>query len=332
MFVGDSMTVGRAGDGTWRYWMWRHLRQCAICGGDPHTSEPRGTESHAAEPRGTQSRASEPRDTRSRDTASRRTYDIVGPWTSQYTEPHTRDTLGNGADTGGAPREAAARTGELGGSALPPSASAHLAAWGEGWQHMARRVRAAVAGCRPDVLLISLGLIDLGFYTNSAQTDAYVREFFAEARAAGPRTRAVVLPVVPNIRALLDAGFAAEVERFNELLSETLAALSLPGSPLVLAAPPVAYDVRGDTYDGTHPAASGERKLAAAFADALHGLHGPHGSHGPLDASWRHPVAQPASVTSAPADATAPAPPAAVPASGGSTGARVSRFANVESV
>lgn len=25
LFVGDSMTIGRAGDWTWRYRMWRHL-------------------------------------------------------------------------------------------------------------------------------------------------------------------------------------------------------------------------------------------------------------------------------------------------------------------
>ena len=31
-----------------------------------------------------------------------------------------------------------------------------------------------------------------------------------------------------------------------------------------------AYDILLDTYDGTHPNASGEHKLAAAFADAMH--------------------------------------------------------------
>lgn len=34
-------------------------------------------------------------------------------------------------------------------------------------------------------------------------------------------------------------------------------------------APPT-YDIHKDTYDGTHPSASGEHKLAAAFADAMH--------------------------------------------------------------
>ncbi|WP_030898177.1 GDSL-type esterase/lipase family protein [Streptomyces sp. NRRL F-5126] len=216
MFVGDSMTVGRTRDLTWRHWMGRHLLHCRRCvaGGAGHA-------------------------------------EVVGPWTGQYEEPGSR--------------RAGARCGD----------SPHLAAWGEGWLHMAGRVRAAVRDHGPDVLLVSLGLIDLGFYTDSAQTIGNVRRFVDEARAADARIRAVVLPVVPNVRARTDVLFAAEVERFNGLLAATLGELTMPGSPLLLAAPPtappVSYDIGRDTYDGTHPSPSGERKLAAAFAHTLHG-------------------------------------------------------------
>ncbi|MBP0460619.1 GDSL-type esterase/lipase family protein [Streptomyces montanisoli] len=228
MFVGDSMTVGRTRDLTWRHWMARHLLHCRSCvaGGE------RPAEVAA-------------------EVAADSAAEVVGPWTGQYEA------------TG------IAQAGSVGGNAP------HLAAWGEGWLHMAGRVRAAVRDHRPDVLLVSLGLIDLGFYTNSAQTIGNVRRFVDEARAADARIRAVVLPVVPNVRAETDASFAAEVERFNGLLAATLGELSSPDSPLLLAAPPtappVSYDIGRDTYDGTHPSPSGERKLAAAFAHALHG-------------------------------------------------------------
>ncbi|MCF3963112.1 GDSL-type esterase/lipase family protein, partial [Streptomyces fuscigenes] len=221
LFVGDSMTIGRTGEATWRHWMARHLGDCPDCprSGGPAT--------------------------------------VVGPWTRQYED----------AAAGPGPAAPAA-----GGTAA--ATSPHLAAWGEGWLHMASRIRGAVAEHRPDVLLVSLGLIDLGFYTDSGQTDTNVRRFVAEARAAAPGIRAVVLPVVPNVRAATDAPFAAEVERFNARLASTLGELGTPRSPLVLAppptAPPVAYDIRHDTYDGTHPSPSGARKLAAAFAAALH--------------------------------------------------------------
>ncbi|MGC5037550.1 MULTISPECIES: GDSL-type esterase/lipase family protein [unclassified Streptomyces] len=163
--------------------------------------------------------------------------------------------------------------------AEPDFPRAHLAGWGEGWLHMAPLIGEAVRSCRADVLLVSLGLIDLGFYTNAEQTAGNVRAFTAEARAANRRVRMVWLPVTPNVRAHTDALFAGEVARFNEILAKTAADLDEPASPILLASTPPSYDVSTDTYDGTHPNAAGEHKIAAAFAAALHqgwGLGGPY--------------------------------------------------------
>ncbi|MBD0746318.1 SGNH/GDSL hydrolase family protein [Streptomyces sp. CBMA152] len=219
MFVGDSMTIGRAGDFTWRYRMWQHL-----------------------------------------STSFDGPYEIVGPRTELF------DT------TAGAPVSY-----EYGDPSFPADARRHLSGWGEGWLHMAPLIGEAAAGV--DILLVSLGLIDLGFYTDSGQTAENVRRFVAQARTANPSIRMVLLPVIPNVRADTDAPFAAEVARFNELLAKAVADLDSPSSPLLLASVPPSYDIHHDTYDGTHPAASGEHKLAAAFADAMHqawGLGGPY--------------------------------------------------------
>jgi hypothetical protein len=152
----------------------------------------------------------------------------------------------------------------------PDFPRAHLAGWGEGWQHMVPLIGEAVRTQRADVLLVSLGLIDLGFYTNAVQTAANARAFVAEARAANPRIHLVLLPVIPNVRAESDAPFAAEVAAFNELLAKAVADLDEPRSPVLLASPPPGYDVHHDTYDGTHPNASGEHKIAEAFAEAMY--------------------------------------------------------------
>ncbi|MFI6148242.1 GDSL-type esterase/lipase family protein [Streptomyces sp. NPDC051109] len=221
MFVGDSMTIGRAGDYTWRYRMWQHLS--AVPGGP---------------------------------------YEIVGPRTALF------DT---GAD--GPTSHAYADPG------FPEPARRHLAGWGEGWQHMAPLIGSAVRSGEPDVLLVSLGLIDLGFYTGAEETAANARRFVAEARAARPGIRMVLLPVIPNVRAESDAPFAAEVARFNELLAKAVADLSTDASPILLAARPASYEIAHDTYDGTHPNASGEHRLAGEFAAALHqawGIGGPY--------------------------------------------------------
>lgn len=156
----------------------------------------------------------------------------------------------------------------------------HLAGWGEGWQHMVPLIGDAVRRSRADVLLVSLGLIDLGFYTDAEQTARNARAFAAEARTVNPRIRMVWLPVIPNVRAANDEPFAAQVGAFNELLAKAAADLDERTSPLLLASVPETWDIHTDTYDGTHPNAGGEHKLAAAFADAMDqawGLGGPYG-------------------------------------------------------
>ncbi|OEV05077.1 GDSL-type esterase/lipase family protein [Streptomyces oceani] len=208
MFVGDSMTVGSAGDVTWRYRMWQRLERDPRCG--PYT--------------------------------------IVGP----------HDSLHEGSHAYAAPD-------------FPAHARRHLADWGAGWTHLAPAIGDAVRQTRADTLLVSLGLIDLGFYTDVPQTLENVRHFLSEARAANPRTRLVLLPVLPNVRARTDPRFAAACAEFNAALVRLVDARQTADSPLRLAAAPPNWTASRDTYDGTHPGPRGERRIATAFADALLG-------------------------------------------------------------
>lgn len=229
MLVGDSTTIGSAGDYTWRYRMWQHLNRTY---GGP--------------------------------------YRIVGP----------RDALYD-------PAADAPVSAHYGDPDFPERARRHLAGWGEGWLHMTPVIREAVRAHKADTLLISLGLIDLGFYTDADQTAGNVRRFLTEARAARAHVRAVLLPVIPNVRAAGDPAFAAQCERFNDLLAKTVADLSTPNSPLLLASPPDDYRLDRDTYDGTHPSPSGEHLLAAAFADAMHQAWDVGGPYVPADQGGR---------------------------------------------
>lgn len=170
---------------------------------------------------------------------------------------------------------------EYGDPGFPADARRHLAGWGEGWLHMAPLIGDAVRHHNADTLLVSLGLIDLGFYTNADQTAENVRRFVTGAREAAPHIRAVLLPVIPNVRAVTDTAFGEQCDRFNELLAKTVADLSTPVSPLLLASEPAGWEIDDATYDGTHPSERGEHLLAGAFADAMHqawGVGGPYGA------------------------------------------------------
>ncbi|MFI5807269.1 GDSL-type esterase/lipase family protein [Streptomyces sp. NPDC051561] len=191
-------------------------------------------------------------------------YEIVGPRTALYD-----------------PATAAPASHAYAAEDFPAPARRHLAGWGEGWLHMAPAIRSTLRETGANTLLVSLGLIDLGFYTNAEQTAANLDLFLDEARAADARIAIVIHPVIPNIRAARDAPFAEQCTRFNELLAKTVAERDEPRSPLLLATPHPTYDLRTDTYDGTHPGPTGEHKLAASFADALHqawNLGGPYSS------------------------------------------------------
>ncbi|MFI6768644.1 GDSL-type esterase/lipase family protein [Streptomyces sp. NPDC050355] len=177
------------------------------------------------------------------------------------------------------PAADAATSHAYGDPGFPREARRHLAGWGEGWLHMAPLIGEAMDRHEADTLLVSLGLIDLGFYTDAEQTAENVREFVARARAATPHVRAVLMPVIPNVRAAADAAFGAQCERFNELLAKAVGDLSTPASPLLLASEPAGWETGHATYDGTHPSAWGEHLLAGAFADAMHqawGVGGPY--------------------------------------------------------
>lgn len=221
MFVGDSMTIGAAGDYTLRYRMWQHLR------------------THLGEP-----------------------FSIVGPRTALHEKSTETASSYDYADP-----------------SFPERARRHLAGWGEGWIHMAPVIADEVTSHRPDVLLVSLGLTDLGFYGTAGKAEGNLRAFIANARTANPDIAAVLLPVIPNTRADLDPDFAGECEEFNTRMAKAVADLDSPASPLLLASRPAAYSILLHTYDGTHPNASGEHLLAAAFADAMHqawGLGAPY--------------------------------------------------------
>jgi len=146
---------------------------------------------------------------------------------------------------------------------------ANDATWGMALFREKNAIGGKVAKYRPDYLLVILGLNDLFWFGLSQSVMAQnLASFIAAARTARPHIRIVFGLVPPDIHEQKPS-FAASVASYNNTIIATAARLSTTASPLAVAHDGAGINVAADLWDGTHPNANGEIRIAAAFADVL---------------------------------------------------------------
>ncbi len=156
--------------------------------------------------------------------------------------------------------------------ANPRFERANDAVWGRTLFQEKAVIGAKVAAYHPDYLLVLLGLNDLFFFgISQPNMAANLGGFIARARAARPHVKIVLGFLLPDIHTQASATFAASVAAYNTTISATASRLTTASSPIVVAHDRIGFTVAADTWDGTHPNANGEVRIAAGFADALAG-------------------------------------------------------------
>ena len=156
--------------------------------------------------------------------------------------------------------------------ANPRFEHANDATWGMTLFREKDAIGAKVAKYRPDYLLVLLGLDDIYWYgLSQPQMAANLTEFIAAARDARPRIHIVFGLIPPDIHWQTSPQFAASVASYNHTIAATASQLSTTRSPIAVANDGAGINVAADLWDGTHPNANGEIKIAAAFADVLAG-------------------------------------------------------------
>jgi hypothetical protein len=131
-------------------------------------------------------------------------------------------------------------------------------------------IGAKVAKYRPDYLLVLLGLNDIFWYgIGQAGMADNLAGFIAAARAARPSIRIVLGLIPPDIHGQDSPTLAAAFAAYNQTIITTAAELSTGASPIAVAHDGSGINVAADLWDGTHPNANGEVKIASGFADAL---------------------------------------------------------------
>ncbi|WP_067482311.1 GDSL-type esterase/lipase family protein [Actinomadura hibisca] len=148
----------------------------------------------------------------------------------------------------------------------------HCARWGRPYLEEMHQIEDKVRAHRPDVLLVLLGINDLFWYgLGPEENEANVRAFVAAARRGNPALRLVLGTLLDTQRAREDVEFNARVSEFNRRLVLLAEELHTDASPIVIAPTGAEFVAAAHTWDGTHPNAQGELRIAAAFADTLAG-------------------------------------------------------------
>lgn len=136
----------------------------------------------------------------------------------------------------------------------------HAARWGMTLAHADTPADELVATYAPDVVVVMLGVNDLGT-RDPALVDQDTEDLVAAVRAVDPEVDIVLSTVTQT-------WFEGATE-LNDLLLDTAADLDSAGSRVLLARPDRGYTRGGHTYDGLHPNSQGEVLIAAAVQSRL---------------------------------------------------------------
>ena len=119
---------------------------------------------------------------------------------------------------------------------------------------------------RPDVVVVELGVNDIRHGATPAEVEDAMRATVGTLREAAPGVDVVVVHVpVTTVTGAVELNgrydaLAAELDDADERVVVAQADVGFVADPALAGA---------DSYDGLHPSASGELKIAAAVADAL---------------------------------------------------------------
>jgi lysophospholipase L1-like esterase len=125
-----------------------------------------------------------------------------------------------------------------------------------------------LAATRPDVVLMHFGTNDVWSNRSTATILAAYGKLVDQMRASNPGMRVLVAQLIPM--APTSCGeCGARVVALNNAIPGWAAAKSTAASPVVVVDQWTGFSTGGDTYDGVHPNAAGDQKIADRWYPAL---------------------------------------------------------------
>ncbi|HEY4652291.1 MAG TPA: GDSL-type esterase/lipase family protein [Pontibacter sp.] len=128
-----------------------------------------------------------------------------------------------------------------------------------------------LTGYTPDILLLHLGTNDIFQGHPLDGTLDELREVVKQVRARNPNVVILLAQLIPADPARVSSNTAENIRRFNEKIPGLVEELDQVLSPVVLVDQYTGFNAKEgvDTWDGVHPNAAGEEKMAQRWFTAL---------------------------------------------------------------
>lgn len=123
-----------------------------------------------------------------------------------------------------------------------------------------------VQGYQFDIVLIHLGTNDLFYKKNRATIAADLRTIVNILRNDNPDVIILLAQLIPTSRS---DEIAKALLGMNETIADMVQEMNTRVSPVFLVDQYAQFDIETDSYDGVHPNASGEEKIAQRWFDAI---------------------------------------------------------------
>ncbi|MTE17952.1 cellulose-binding protein [Streptomyces sp. TRM43335] len=125
-----------------------------------------------------------------------------------------------------------------------------------------------LSATRPDIVVMHFGTNDV--WSNRSPDDilAAYGTLVDQMRASNPNTKVLVAQIIP-MNPDTCGECARRVVALNERIPDWARSKSTPASPVIAVDQWTGFSTASDTYDGVHPDASGDEKIAARWHPAL---------------------------------------------------------------
>ncbi|WP_439882504.1 PA14 domain-containing protein [Pontibacter sp. MBLB2868] len=123
----------------------------------------------------------------------------------------------------------------------------------------------------PDIALLHLGTNDMFYNQSVSETIGEIREVIRLLRQDNPKVALLLAKIIPADLQIVGPQAAENINLLNIEIPKLVSELNTTTSPVILVDQTTGFDPSkgADTYDGVHPNASGEEKMAQKWMGAI---------------------------------------------------------------